>query len=522
MYSTIERKGEMLYMDNGVNKVALYMEGITKRFGQVLANNNITLELKKGEIHGLLGENGAGKTTLMNILYGLHQADEGNIFVNGEKCEITSPRIALKLGIGMVHQHFMLIDNLTVIENIILGLPSTHPPMLDVREAISHFKSLTDEFQICLDPFLPVWQLSVGDKQWLEILKLLFRNVNILILDEPTAVLTPSEVKQLFQNIRVIVKKGGSVIFISHKLDEVLDITERITVLRDGQVVGTVSTSNTTASNLAEMMVGRPIVMKRKKRPTYKEKREVLVVKDLCCNNDRGLPALVNVDLIVHSGEIIGVAGVDGNGQKELAECIAGLRKLTKGLIKINGMIVERVIKDQLLLGYIPDDRNTVGLVENFSVAENLVLKSFDSPPISKFGILQWAIIYEKSNSLIEDFDIKTSSPMTPVRQLSGGNQQKVVVARELSGKPAVVVASQPTRGLDLGAVEVVHDILLEERNRGAAVVFISTELEEIMTLSDYIIVMYKGRIMGMLEAETADVTLIGELMLGHNKRGDV
>jgi simple sugar transport system ATP-binding protein len=495
------------------------MVGITKRFPGVLANDNITLEVRAGEVHGLLGENGAGKTTLMNILHGLHQPDSGNIQINGKEIKITSPRIAVDLGIGMVHQHFMLVDNLSALENIILGIPTRRSPLLDLDSARARFAELTNEYGIGLIPSTPVWQLPVGDRQWLEILKQLYRKTNLLILDEPTSVLTPSEVERLFKTIRRLVDEGYAVIFISHKLDEVLEVTDRITVLRDGSVVGTIETHEATASKLAHMMVGRPISLDRVSRPSSEDKKEILVIENLCCDNDRGIPALRDLSLTVHAGEIVGVAGVDGNGQRELAECIVGLHQPTKGSIRIINEPITGVTSDPSLLGYIPEDRSKNGLVADFTVEENLILKMFETPPFTRRGILQWREIRDRANNLIQEYDIRTPHPATPLRNLSGGNQQRVIVARELNANPALLVASQPTRGLDVASVEVVHNVLDGERNRGAAVLFISTELSEVLALSDRIVVMFDGQIMGELDAETADVTLIGEMMLGYRNR---
>jgi len=498
--------------------IALRMVGITKRFPGVLANDNITFEVKAGKVHGLLGENGAGKTTLMNILYGLHQPDSGEIFLNGDKVEISSPREANDLGIGMVHQHFMLVENLTALENVVLGLPLERPPLLDLEPARARFKKLANEYGLGLAPSTPVWQLSVGDRQWLEILKLLFREARILILDEPTSVLAPSQAERLFETIRRLADKGRSIVFISHKLREMKEVADRVTVLRDGHVVGTVDPRETSPTELAQMMVGRDVFLDRKPRPPFEPKKAVLVVNDLSCQDDRGIPALRDLNLTVYAGEIVGVAGVDGNGQRELAECIAGLRRPTRGTIRIDGKPVSGVVRDTSLLGFIPEDRRKTGLVADFTVEENLIIKTFDNPPFTRRGILQWSKIEERASTLIQDYDIRTPHPAIPLRHLSGGNQQRVVVARELSGKPALVVASQGTRGLDVGAIESVHKVLLRERNRGAAVLFISAELPEVLALSDRIIVMFEGQIMGELDGESADVDLIGELMMGHRE----
>lgn len=498
------------------SEIALRMVGITKQFPGVLANDNITLEVMAGEVHGLLGENGAGKTTLMNVLHGLHQPDSGRIYINNKEVKITSPRVAVDLGIGMVHQHFMLVENLSALENVILGIPPERPPLLDLDSARARFAELTNEYGLGLDPSTPVWQLPVGDRQWLEILKQLYRKTNLLILDEPTSVLTPSEVERLFKTIRRLVDEGYAVIFISHKLEEVLEVTDRITVLRDGHVVGTIETHGATPSRLAHMMVGRPISLDRVTQPYFEAEKEILVVKDLCCDNDRGVPALKDLGLTVHAGEIVGVAGVDGNGQRELAECIVGLRQSTKGTIHIRGELISGVISDPSLLGYIPEDRRKTGLVADFTVEENLIVKMFDQPPFVRRGLLQWREVRDWAHTLIQEYDIRTPHPTTPLRHLSGGNQQRVVVARELYAEPALLVASQPTRGLDVASVEVVHNVLDGERNRGAAVLFISTELSEVLALSDRIVVMFDGQIMGELDAESADVTLIGEMMLGY------
>jgi simple sugar transport system ATP-binding protein len=497
------------------NELALRMEGITKQFPGVLANDRISLDSHKGEVLGLLGENGAGKTTLMNILYGLHQPDSGEIFINGVQVKIESPAKAIQLGIGMVHQHFKQVEALTALENVILGIPSEHTPILDLAPARRRFVKLCEEYDIHLDPSTETWKLPVGKQQWLEIIKALYRDAQLLVLDEPSSVLTPAEGEHLFGAVRRFTQEGRSVIFISHKLGEVLEITDRITVIRDGRVVGTVPTEEATHRELARMMVGRSVMMDRKPRPAMTEKEPVLVMENVSANNDRGLPALRNFNLTIHAGEIVGVAGVDGNGQRELAECIVGLRKRTGGSIRIRDRIVDRVIDDPSFVGYIPEDRQKTGLFLDFSVAENLVIKDFTHPPYSKGGVLQYDAIRKHAGRLISDYDIRTPSGEVQVKHLSGGNQQKVVVARELCGGPVLDVTSQPTRGLDLGAVESVHDILLSERNRGAAVLFISTELQEVLSLSDRIIVLFSGEVMGEVEGDGADVSTIGQMMLG-------
>lgn len=497
------------------DEFAMQMVGITKRFPGVLANDRVSLDCRKGEVLGLLGENGAGKTTLMNILYGLYKPDSGKIFVDGEEVEIDSPARAIDLGIGMVHQHFKLVDTLTALENVILGIPSEHPFSLDLTPARQRFLRLCEEYDLYVDPSVEVWRLSVGKQQWLEILKALYRDAKLLVLDEPTAVLTPSEGEQLFKAIRKLTGEGRSVVFISHKFGEILEITDRITVIRDGQVVGTVSTKEATYQELARMMVGRPVSMERKVRASATKNNPVLVMDDVRADNDRGLPALSNIDLTVNAGEIVGVAGVDGNGQLELAECIAGLRKLTGGKIHIAGQEVVGVMDDPSVVGYIPADRQKMGLFLSLSVEENLIVKDYAKPPFTRRGILQYDTIKKHADRLISEYNIRTPSGEVQVDNLSGGNQQKVVVARELYPEPVLVIASQATRGLDLGAVEGVHNFLLAERERGAAVLFISTELQEVMSLSDRIIVMFDGRVMGEVDGDNADVATIGQMMLG-------
>jgi simple sugar transport system ATP-binding protein len=497
------------------NEFALRMEGITKRFPGVLANDRISLDCRKGEVLGLLGENGAGKTTLMNILYGLYQPDSGQIFINGEKVKIESPAKAIHLGIGMVHQHFKLVEALTALENVILGIPSEHAPALDLEPARKRLLTLCEEYGLHVDPSTEVWRMPVGKQQWLEILKALYRNAKLLVLDEPTAVLTPDEGEQLFRAIRKMIQEGRSIIFISHKLGEVLEITDRIAIIRDGHVVGTVPTKEATRLELAKMMVGRPVMMERKPRPAVTKREPVLVMENVNANDDRGLPALRNFNLTVHSGEIVGVAGVDGNGQRELAECIVGLRKRTGGSIRIQGRSVDQVMDDPSFVGFIPEDRQKTGLLLDLTVAENLVIKDFWRPTYAKRGILHYNTIRENARKLIRAYDVRTPSEEVQVRYLSGGNQQKVVVARELNAEPVLDIAAQATRGLDLGAVEGVHETLLSERNRGAAVLFISTELQEVMSLSDRIIVLFRGEVMGDVEGDEADVSTIGQMMLG-------
>jgi simple sugar transport system ATP-binding protein len=493
----------------------LQMLDITKRFPGVIANEKVTIECHRGEVLGLLGENGAGKTTLMNCLYGIYTPDEGKILIDGHEVRIASPSEALANGIGMVHQHFKLVDTLTVLENIMLGLPAKRQK-IDFAPVRRKLLALCEEYGFHVDPDAQVWSLPVGQQQWVEILKALYRDVKVLVLDEPTAVLTPAESDQLVRVIQKLKEEGRSIIFISHKLREVLEVTDRVTVLRDGKCVGTVDTKEATQISLAKMMVGRSVSIERKSRPAMHDQKVVLEMTNVCANDDRGIPALKNLNLEVHAGEIVGVAGVDGNGQKELAECIVGLRKTTAGEITVDGKRVTNVIADPSFIGFIPEDRQKTGLVMDFSITENLIMKDNGRSPYAKHGILNRKAVQDHAKQMIETFHIKTPSANVKVKNLSGGNQQKVVIARELCNEPLFEIAAQPTRGLDLGAVANVHDILLRERNRGAAILFISAELQEIMALSDRIIVMFGGEITGDVGAETADTTTIGQMMLGH------
>jgi simple sugar transport system ATP-binding protein len=493
----------------------LQMKGITKRFPGVIANDQVAFDVRSGEIHALLGENGAGKSTLMKVLYGLYSPEEGEIEFMGQQIQISSPKVAVEAGIGMVHQHFMLIENMTALDNVMLGLPQAKPPMLDVKGTRKKFNQLVERYGLAVDPDIPVWQLSVGKQQWLEILKLLFRDVKLLILDEPTAVLTPAEAHQLFQTLDFLIQEGRSIIFITHKLEEVQEVADRITVLRDGIKVGTVDKQGTTLHQLSTMMVGRPVSLDRKPRPRISEKEPALVIEGLRCKNERGLEALKSIDLTMYSGEILGIAGVDGNGQRELAECITGLRQPTHGNVKIKGNTVTQVVDNPSLLGFIPEDRQKTGLILDFSVMENLVLRTYNDPPLYRWGVIHWDQVHAASEKLVELYDVRTPDVNTPIGMLSGGNQQKVVLARETSAQPSVIIGSQPTRGLDLGATDSLHELLIRERNRGAAVLFISTELSEVMALSDRIIVMFNGEIMGELDGESADLLQIGEMMMG-------
>ena len=503
--------------------LAIEMKGITKTFPSVIANDKIDFVVEKAEIHGLLGENGAGKTVLMSILYGLYRPDEGKIFVDGKEVEMESPGTAIKLGIGMVHQHFMLVPSLTVAENIILGKEVTkNKVLLDMNRMLNDVKDFCERYNLEVDLKAPVYTLPVGVQQRVEILKALYRGADILILDEPTSVLTPQEVEELFKAIRALKGQGKTVIFISHKLREVLAICDRITVLKRGKVVGTVRADETDLGELAKMMVGRKVVY------TFEKKRErarevVLEVEDLKAIDDRGLPALRGVTFEVCAFEILGIAGVEGNGQTELVEVLTGLRKAAEGKMLLNKSDVRGMSPDERIrlgVSHVPEDRHKRGLIPDFTVMENLILGSHNKPPFTTWQVmLNFEEASKYAKRLITDFSIKTPSKDTPVRHLSGGTQQRVVVAREFSRKPKLIIASQPTRGLDVGATEYVRKKLVEMRDQGCAVLLISADLDEIWALSDRIAVMYEGEIVAIKDPEKTSDGELGLLMAG-GKRG--
>ena len=486
------------------------LERITKRFPGVLANDAVDLELRTGEVHALIGENGAGKSTLMRVLYGMYPAEEGRIFVRGGAAKIGSPRDAIALGIGMVHQHFVLVDPFTVTENIILG--DENEAVLDMSEAQRRVSELADSYGFQVDPGKPVEELSVGEEQRVEILKALYRGVEILILDEPTAVLTPGETKELFGNLRKLCDAGKSIVFISHKLDEVLEIADRITVLRRGKVVGETRPSETSKAKLAEMMVGRPVLF-RLEKPQVALGDPVLRVEELTSEGK-----LNGVSLEVRSGEILGVAGVEGNGQRELAEALIGLRQPASGTISLDGRdITGRSVQDIRNAGvaYIPEDRHEQGLVLDMTLWENAVLGRHDDREFSSgLGVLFIRKIKELASRLVKLFDVRTRSIEVNASTLSGGNQQKLILARELETDPKLLIASQPTRGLDVGAIEFVWKQILEQKAAGRAVLLISAELDEIYALSDRIVTLYEGRITGEF-APDAQPEEIGVGMLG-------
>jgi len=498
---------------------AVEMKGILKAFFDVVANDKIDLAVDKAEIHGLLGENGAGKTVLMSILYGLYRPDEGQIFINGKEAKIDSPSTAIKLGIGMVHQNFMLVPSLTVAENIILGKePTKNKLLLDMKQIMNSVKDFCERYNLEVELKAPVYTLSVGAQQRVEILKALYRGADILVLDEPTSVLTPQEAEELFQAIRALREQGKTVIFISHKLKEVLAICDRITVLRRGKVVGTVKACETDLDELAKMMVGRQVVSTFEKRQVEK-KEVVLKVENLEVINDRGLSALKEVTFEVLAFEILGVAGVEGNGQTELAETLTGLRKPAGGKVTLGNVDITRVSpaeRIRLGISHVPEDRQKRGLILDFSVMENLILGSQGKPEFTTGRVrLDFKKASDYTEKLVTDFSIKTPSKDTLVRNMSGGTQQKVILAREFSRKPKLIIASQPTRGLDVGATEYVRKELVEMRDQGCAILLISADLDEICALSDRVAVIYEGKIVATKCPEESSEQELGLLMTG-------
>lgn len=492
------------------------MRGIVKRFPGVLAVDHLDFEVRAGEIHALLGENGAGKSTLMKMLYGLYQPDEGSIHIDGRQTEIRSPQDAIGQGIGMVHQHFMLVPSLTVAENTALGMPSRF--RLDLETVARGLKELSERYNLKVNPHLPIWQLAVGEQQRVEILRALYRGAALLILDEPTAVLTPQEVDDLFGVLRQMIADGHSIIFISHKLHEVLTISQRITVLRQGRRVDTIPTAQATKPLLAEMMVGRPVVFEYQRAPVQRG-GECLQIQGVSALSDRGELGLRDVSLTLYGGEIVGLAGVSGNGQSELAQAIAGLRPVKSGSIRVDGTdMTTKSPRQRHAFGvsYIPEERMLDGAIREFTVAENYILQDHGHAPFTRAGMfLNARAIRAACQNAIQSYEIKTPSTETPIKSLSGGNIQKLILARELSRSPRLLVAAQPTRGVDVGATEYIHKRLLEERAKGTAILLISEDLDEILTLSDRIAVMYEGRIVGVLPREEITVRQLGQMMAG-------
>jgi general nucleoside transport system ATP-binding protein len=479
-------------------RTVLELRGITKQFPGVLANDHVDFELRRGEVHALLGENGAGKSTLMNILYGLYHPDEGQILVKGEPVRFHSPKDAINRGIGMVHQHFMLIPVMTVAENIVLANEPTRAGLLlDTNAADRRVRELSRSFNFAIDPDARVESITVGQQQRVEILKALYRHADILILDEPTAVLTPQEASELFEILETLTREGMSVIFITHKLNEVLEIADRITVVRRGKRIDTVDRQGATEEALARMMVGREVLL-RVDKPASDPGDPLLTVEDLHVFDDRGLEAVRGVSFEVRGGEIVGIAGVDGNGQTELIDAITGLRKAVSGRVAVGGRNVTGATPSRILdsgLGHIPEDRQRRGLVLEFSLAENVALHDYDKAPGSRSGWLFPRQLIRRARELLTQFDVRGGGPQTLASALSGGNQQKVVLAREIGRGPSVLIAAQPTRGLDVGAIEFVHRRLVEARDNGKAVLLVSLELDEIISLSDRTLVLYEGEI---------------------------
>jgi simple sugar transport system ATP-binding protein len=498
---------------------AVEMNGIVKRFPGVLANDHVDFDLRAGEIHALLGENGAGKSTLMNVLAGLYRPEEGIIQVHGQPVEFRSPRNAIQQGIGMVHQHFMLVPSQSVTENILLGLGEPrfvmHLPRYERQVA-----QLAEDFGLRVDPHAKIWQLSVGEQQRVEILKMLYRGADILIMDEPTAVLAPQEVDELFRILRSMIEEGKSVVFISHKLGEVMEIADRITVLSKGRVTASgLKPSETTPSDLARRMVGRAVLF-RIEREKLKAGKVVLAVDGVSADNDKGLPALRNVTFQVRSGEVLGIAGVAGNGQRELAEVITGLRKCTDGQVLVQDRLVSNRparVAIERGVAHVPQDRKEMGTAPNLSITNNLILKAYRKPPISHGMAIDLSAAHQRAQKLQREYDIIAPSVDTSVRYLSGGNLQRVILAREISAEPELMIAMQPTRGLDVGAIEGVHRLLLQLRRSGAAILLVSEELDELSSLSDRIAVLYEGEIVGEVSGDVTDEDRerIGLMMTG-------
>lgn len=500
------------------------MREITKIFGQFVANDKINLHLRRGEIHALLGENGAGKSTLMNMLAGLLEPTSGEIAVNGQVVKLDSPSKAASLGIGMVHQHFMLVEAFTVAENIILGSEITKNGVLDIKKAIQEIKELSEKYGLAVDPSAKIEDISVGAQQRVEILKTLYRGADILIFDEPTAVLTPAEIDELMIIMKNLVKEGKSIILITHKLDEIRAVSDRVTVIRRGKSIETVEIAGATNQDLAEMMVGRSVSFTTEKNPPQL-KEVILSIKDLVVNENRGIPAVKNLSLDVRAGEIVGIAGIDGNGQSELIQAITGLRKVKSGTINIKGKDVvglpPRKITE-MKVSHVPEDRHRDGLVLDMTISENIALQTYYKEPLSKNGILNYTNIHNYARKLMDEFDVRAANDYVPASALSGGNQQKAIIAREVDRDPDLLIVSQPTRGLDVGAIEYIHKRLIGERDKGKAVLVVSFELDEILNLSDRIAVIHDGKIQGIVTPAETNKQELGILMAGGElKKGD-
>ena len=493
------------------------MREITKIFGEFVANDKINLELRKGEIHALLGENGAGKSTLMNMLAGLLEPTSGEIVVNGKSEKLDSPSKAASLGIGMVHQHFMLVEAFTVAENIILGSEVTNKGVLDLKKANADILELSERYGLAVDPTAKVADISVGAQQRVEILKTLYRGADILIFDEPTAVLTPAEILELMDIMKTLVKEGKSIILITHKLDEIRAVADRVTVIRRGKSIQTVGIEGATNKDLAEMMVGRSVSFVTEKEEAQ-PKEVVLQISDLVVNENRGVPAVKELSLDVRAGEIVGIAGIDGNGQSELIQAITGLRKVKSGSIKIKGQEVVGLSPRKITemnVSHVPEDRHRDGLVLEMMLSENIALQTYYKEPLSKNGVLNYNQINSYARKLMEEFDVRAANEIVPASALSGGNQQKAIIAREVDRNPDLLIVSQPTRGLDVGAIEYIHKRLIGERDKGKAVLVVSFELDEILNLSDRIAVIHDGKIQGIVKPSETNKQELGILMAG-------
>ncbi|MDY0938790.1 ABC transporter ATP-binding protein [Priestia megaterium] len=493
------------------------MLDIRKEFPGIVANDNITLQVKKGEIHALLGENGAGKSTLMNVLFGLYQPEKGQIRVNGQEVKITDPNVANDLGIGMVHQHFMLVQSFTVTENIILGNEPTRTGKINIKKAAQDIQELSNQYGLSVDPYAKIQDISVGMQQRVEILKTLYRGADILIFDEPTAALTPQEITELIQIMKKLIQEGKSIILITHKLKEIMSVCDRCTIIRKGVGVGTVNVQETNPDELAALMVGREVHFKTEKK-TATPKEAVLTIKELVVEDSRGVEAVSSLDLSVRAGEIVGIAGVDGNGQTELIEAITGLRKIKSGSITLKNQELSTLSTRKITesgVGHIPQDRHKHGLVLDYTIGENIGLQTYYQKPMSKSGILNYKEMYKKAKELIAEYDVRTPSEYTQARSLSGGNQQKAIIAREVDRSPELLIAAQPTRGLDVGAIEFIHKKLIEERDKGRAVLLVSLELDEVINLSDRIAVIYEGKIVDIVNPKETNEQELGLLMAG-------
>ncbi|MBK3494329.1 ABC transporter ATP-binding protein [Viridibacillus sp. YIM B01967] len=500
------------------------MLDIRKQFGNFVANDNITLQLRKGEVHALLGENGAGKSTLMNVLFGLYQPEAGEIRVNGKKVKISDPNVANDLGIGMVHQHFMLVENFTVTENIILGSEPTKMGIVNIKDAAKKVQVLSEKYGLNVDPYAKIEDISVGMQQRAEILKTLYRGADILIFDEPTASLTPQEITELMQIMKRLIAEGKSIIIITHKLKEIMEVSDRVTIIRKGQGIGTVTTAETNPSQLAELMVGRQVEFKTEK--TEANPKEVIFqIDNLVVTDYRNIEKVKGLNLSIRSGEIVGIAGIDGNGQSELIEAITGLRKVKSGTVKLNGQDITSLKPREITesgVGHIPQDRHKHGLVLDFPIGHNIALQTYYKAPISKGGVIDYSKISELAQKIIKEYDVRSGhGESTPARALSGGNQQKAIIGREVDRNPDLLIAALPTRGLDVGAIEFIHQRLIEQRDKGKAVLLISFELDEVMNVSDRIAVIYDGQIIDTVKPNETTEQELGLLMAGQDRQSN-